>query len=299
MGTTTTTSVSTEKAANAGPGAGGRVRNARSAIESGPMQVVQVSIIVPTYCEADNLRPLCERIFAATRAADIDAELVIVDDNSPDATADVVAELAQRFNVRLITRKLERGLSSAVVRGFQETDRDLLVCMDADLSHPPEALAEVIGPVFRDEADFSIGSRYVKGGCTSEDWGFLRRLNSKFATWLARPLMKARDPMAGFFCLRRQTFDRARRKGLLPIGYKIGLEICVRADCRRVRETPIHFVDRHAGESKLTLRQQLLYLRQLLNLFVARRPLSLAGVVVAIAAVVTLVTWLAALRISS
>jgi len=253
-------------------------RPGASRVESNPMRLVRVSIIVPTYCEADNLRPLCERVFNATRAAGIDAELIVVDDDSPDATADVVAALAGRYCIRLVTRRGERGLSSAVIRGFDESDRDVLVCMDADLSHPPEKLLDVIAPVARNETDFCIGSRYVAGGRTSDDWGFLRKLNSKVATWLARPLMSACDPMAGFFCIRRETFESARRNGMRAIGYKIGLEICVRSGCRRIREIPIHFVDRHVGTSKLTARQQLLYLKQLVHLFLARRPAFLFSV---------------------
>lgn len=272
MGTTTTS-------ATFGKQAVGGLRSDSQAIESTAMQVVCVSIIVPTYCEAKNLPDLCARIFRTTRAAGIDAELLIVDDASPDRTADVVADLSKNYSIRLITRNDERGLSSAVVRGFQESDRDILVCMDADLSHPPENLVDVIMPVARDESDFSIGSRYIDGGRTDENWGFLRRLNSKVATWLARPLVNAMDPMAGYFCLHRRTFESAQKNGLLPIGYKIGLEICVRAGCSRISEVPIHFVDRCEGESKLTTRQQLLYLRQLLHLFVARRPYFLASLI--------------------
>lgn len=294
MGTTTTTRAYPGDWMGNDRSVDGQVRRWGTPVESSPMRVVCVSIVVPTYREADNLRPLCERIFATTRAAGMDAELVIVDDSSPDATTDVVAELAKKYTIRLITRTHERGLSSAVVRGFEATNRDLLVCMDADLSHPPEKLVDIVMPVARDEADFCIGSRYCPGGQTSEDWGILRKLNSKFATLLARPLMKAYDPMAGFFCVRRQTFERARRSGLLAIGYKIGLEICVRAGCRRVREVPIHFVDRHAGDSKLTLRQQLLYLRQLVHLFVAKRPGFLAGALLAAGGMTALFTWLLA-----
>lgn len=297
MGTTTTTSVFPGRpAGDDRPEDTGRVCRSDRAIESRSVKVVCASIIIPTYCEADNLRPLCERIFATTRAAGMDVELLIVDDASPDATADVVAELARKYTIRLITRTNERGLSSAVVRGFQESSRDLLVCMDADLSHPPEKLVDVIMPVARDETDFCIGSRYVRGGRTSDDWGLFRRLNSKFATWLARPLIKAHDPLSGFFCVRRETFEKARRSGLAAIGYKIGLEICVRAQCRRVREVPIHFVDRCAGKSKLTLHQQMLYLRQLVHLFVSRRPLFLAGILsmsgIAIACIVWRITSL-------
>lgn len=233
-----------------------------------------VSIIVPTYKEAPNIPILARRLFDALAKADLTGELIFVDDNSRDGTEVAVAELARELPVRLITRTDERGLSSAVVRGFHEAKHDILLCMDADLSHPPESVPDVIAPIADGRADFCIGSRYVAGGRTKEDWGFLRWVNSKVATLLARPLTSTNDPMAGFFCIRRETFERAEAAGLNPIGYKIALEIMIKARCRSVTEVPIEFSDRLHGKSKLTLRQQLEYLRHLWRLYRFRWPIG-------------------------
>lgn len=254
-------------------------------IQSARMSCPPVSIIVPTFCEAENLPTLCDRIFAATRSCGIDAEVIVVDDDSPDETRAVMAALSQRYPARLVVRTNERGLSSAVIHGMQASERDLLVCMDADLSHPPEQLPGIIQAVASGGADFCIGSRYVAGGSTSEDWGILRWLNSKIATVLAAPLVAARDPMAGFFCLTRETFDTARANGMKAIGYKIGLEICVRARCRRIKEVPIRFEDRQVGESKLGMGQQLAYLGQLARLYWARFPTALVVLPILLAAI--------------
>ncbi len=230
---------------------------------------IAVSVIVPTYKEADNLRLLAGRIFAALHHAGLRGELIIVDDDSRDGTEQIAAELAQSQPVRLIVRQGERGLASAVLRGFEAAEHDLFVVMDADLSHPPERIPALVEPIRTGRADFVIGSRYVEGGRT-RDWGWLRRLNSLAATLLARPLTRVRDPMAGFFCLHRETWRRA--DPLNPLGYKIGLELLVKARCREVREVPIEFSDRLHGRSKLTLRQQFLYLRHLLRLYAYRYP---------------------------
>jgi dolichol-phosphate mannosyltransferase len=139
--------------------------------------------------------------------------------------------------------------------------------MDADLSHPPEAIPSLLRKL--DEgADFVVGSRYVDGGVTDDDWGFFRWLNSRVATLLARPFTSLEDPMSGFFALRRTTFARA--DALNPIGYKIGLELLVKCRCSAVAEVPIAFVDRIHGESKLTLREQFRYLRHVRRLFIYR-----------------------------
>ncbi len=151
-------------------------------------EVVDVAIIVPTYREAENLRLLVPRIVQALSAATTAYEIIVVDDDSQDGTLAVLAELAgQGCPVRLITRVGERGLSSAVLRGFAEAKGRYLVCMDADLSHPPEALPQLLAAVREPDVDFVIGSRYVPGGSTDETWGVFRWLNSKVATLLARP----------------------------------------------------------------------------------------------------------------
>jgi dolichol-phosphate mannosyltransferase len=166
--------------------------------------------------------------------------------------------------VRLIVRKNRRGLSSAVLRGFSEARGWLLMCMDADLSHPPEAIAALVAAVNEPGVQFVLGSRYVAGGSTDRQWGVFRSLNSKVATLLARPFTQAKDPMSGFFVIPRSVFQEADE--LSPVGYKIGLELIVKCRCRRVREVPIHFADRKFGQSKLGLAEQFRYLRHLKRL---------------------------------
>ena len=225
---------------------------------------LQVSVVIPTYREAENLPVVVPRVAEALEQHGLSAEIVIVDDDSRDGTEEVCADLADRWPVRLITRRGERGLSSAVLRGMNEARGEVLVVMDADLSHPPENVPELIEALDAEDADFVIGSRYVAGGDTDGQWGLLRWLNSRVATLLARPFTAARDPMAGFFALRRETYRRADE--LNPVGYKIGLELIVKCGCRRVREVPIFFHQRLHGESKLSWKEQLNYLRHLARL---------------------------------
>lgn len=220
-----------------------------------------VSVVIPTYREAANLPVVVPRICEALADTDIDVEILVVDDDSGDGTLEVCAELADSYPVRLETRHDERGLSSAVIRGLQLARGDILLVMDADLSHPPEKIPELLQALDEPETDFVIGSRYVAGGGTDEGWGLARYVNSKVATLMARPFTRASDPMAGFFALRRSTFRSA--DDLNPVGYKIGLELMVKCGCKRVREVPIHFSNRLHGESKLSLREQLNYIRHL------------------------------------
>jgi len=226
---------------------------------------VAVSIIVPTYGEAENLRLLVPQVCEAMTPTGQAFEIVVVDDVSGDDTEEVMAEhAAAGLPARLITRVDERGLSSAVIRGFQEAEGEMLVCMDADLSHPPEAVPRMIEALRKEGVDFVIGSRYVPGGSTDESWGLFRWLNSKVATLMARPFTKAKDPMAGFFALRRERFRNADR--LSPVGYKIGLELIVKCNCKTIREVPIYFADRKLGESKLSFKEQLNYIRHVKRL---------------------------------
>jgi len=224
-----------------------------------------LSIIVPTFCEADNIRPLVQRIRAAL-ANGPDFEIVFVDDNSSDETVARVQELAaEGVPVRAIVRRDERGLSSAIFRGFHEAQGELLLCMDADQSHPPEAIPEMLRAQVAVNADLVVGSRYVKGGSIEEGWGFYRWLNSQVALWLVRPLSKIRDAGAGFFLLPRRVFEQG--KDFSPIGYKALLEVIVKCPCHNVVEIPIHFSDRKFGESKLNLREQFMYLVHLKRLY--------------------------------
>jgi dolichol-phosphate mannosyltransferase len=159
-------------------------------------------------------------------------------------------------------------LATAVICGLSEACGEICVVMDADFSHPPEEIPTLIAAIRNGNCDLAIGSRYVEGGAVDSRWSWFRRVNSRLATLLARGLTGIADPMAGFFAIRRAVFERAGE--LRPLGYKILLELVVRCDCRNVVEVPILFRDRAEGESKLSMRQQWLYLRHLLRLYSAR-----------------------------
>ena len=223
----------------------------------------QLSIIIPTYQEALNAPGLLKRISLARETGSLDCEVLLMDDNSQDGIIEAV-KIADFSWARVIVRKSNRGLAPAVIDGFSHASGTILVVMDADLSHPPEKILALVKAV-ESGAEMAIGSRYAPGGSTDKQWGWLRQLNSKAATWMARPLTNAKDPMSGFFALRKQLITEA--SDLSPLGYKIGLELIVKCSITKITEIPIVFVDRAAGESKLTLRQQWLYLRHLIRLY--------------------------------
>ena len=225
---------------------------------------IRLTVVAPTYREVESLPHLIDRIGKVRDRYGLDIDLLIIDDDSRDGTVELIADRPEKW-VRLIVRTGNRGLSSAVLEGFHSASGDVLVCMDADLSHPPESIPLMLQKL-QEGADFVVGSRYVEGGTTADDWGLLRWLNSRIATAFARPLTGVRDPMAGFFALSRATLQAG--VDFNPIGYKIGLELIVKCRCERVVEIPIHFENRRFGASKLTLRQQLAYLRHLRRLYI-------------------------------
>ena len=227
-----------------------------------------LSLIVPTLREAENIPVLAEREAAVARAHELDVEMLIVDDRSDDGTPDAVARLADRPWVRVIVRDGPRSLSWAVVDGMRQATYDRLVVMDADLSHPPEAIPALVSALDDPEIDFVVGSRYVPGGTIDPRWTLFRRINSLAARLMARPLVPVRDATSGFFALRRAQFRAAGP--LKPVGYKIGLELLVKCHCRNVLEVPIHFSERHRGTTKFGLRQRLEYLEHLRRLWVYR-----------------------------
>jgi dolichol-phosphate mannosyltransferase len=256
-----------------------------------PSSASGVSIIVPAFREAPNIKPLVERVFTALAGADRQAELIIVDDDSQDGTEAVVESLRAEYPVRLIVRRNERGLSSAVLAGFAEARYDRFVVLDADLQHPPEAIPAMLERLEAGGCDFVIATRYRGEGTVAGDWPWRRRLGSRVATMLARPLGPLSDPMSGFFALQRQTWEGAEK--LDPVGYKIALELYVKGRCSRPSEVPIHFAARAAGASKLGMREQAHYLLHLFRLYRFRFPLLadmvLFGVLVGIGVVVLLI----------
>jgi dolichol-phosphate mannosyltransferase len=222
---------------------------------------VRVTVVVPTYNERDNLGPLARRLFGVLDPHE--NELLIVDDSSPDGTAATAGELAGSFPVCCIVRR-ERGLATAVIEGLRAARGELVVVMDADLSHPPEAIPRLLAAVCDPQVQMAVGSRFVPGGRVDLHWPLHRRLNSLLGRCLARPLTPVRDMMSGFFCVRRGALDLDR---LHPIGYKIALELIVRHGWRNVVEVPITFSERAAGRTKLSIAEQVRYLRHLARLY--------------------------------
>ena len=223
-----------------------------------------VSIVVPTYKEAENLQALCESVDQVLGAENLAYELLIVDDQSPDDTVNIARSLAEKYPLRLIQPAgRSRDLSLSVLDGIREASSDVVVVMDADLSHPVTKIPQLVAAV--EEDTFVAGSRYAKGGKFDRGWSFWRFLNSWFATLMALPFTSCSDPMTGFFALRKQDLNELKR--FRPIGYKIALELMVRGEFKKIVEIPIEFKDRAVGKSKMNLQQQINYLRHLRRLY--------------------------------
>ena len=225
---------------------------------------MQLSIIVPTFNEAPNVAELVRRVAAATQG--MDAEIIFVDD-STDATPDVIREVAASaaVPVRLIHRDHPvGGLGGAVVEGFAAASADACLVMDGDLQHPPEEIPDLYDRFGRGDVDVVIASRYAGDGSSAGLADRTRVMVSKVSTALTRAMFPIRlrdvtDPMTGFFLIDRRAVDAASLK---PRGFKILLEILARKNLR-IAEVPFDFADRHAGESKASMRQGLHFLTQL------------------------------------
>ncbi|MFH1402718.1 MAG: polyprenol monophosphomannose synthase [Candidatus Altiarchaeota archaeon] len=222
-----------------------------------------VTIIIPTYNEKDNIKTLIQELFKTAGENDINLEVIFVDDNSPDGTAEEIGENTGKHNIRLIRRSGKMGLATAVIEGFNAASNEVVGVMDADLSHDPTSFPEVSGPVLNGESWLSIGSRYADGGGI-EKWGLRRKIISGTAKALSRPLTSIADPMSGFFFTKKTLLEKGK---LDPVGYKILLEIIVKCRPDNIREVPITFRDRMRGDSKLDLREQVNYLIHLLRLY--------------------------------
>jgi dolichol-phosphate mannosyltransferase len=222
-----------------------------------------VSIVVPTYNEQGRLSDLVARAFQVFDRAQLDGELVIVDDNSPDGTGALADELALRHRITVVHRAGKLGLGTAVIDGFGAASASVIGVMDADLSHPPELLPRMFALFGKGQADFVIGSRYVPGGGTS-NWSAGRLAMSRLACMLARPVTPVKDATSGFFLLRRSAADGVQ---IQAGGFKICLELLVRGRATRIVEVPYVFVGRTVGESKMNLAEAAGYLRQVWDLF--------------------------------
>jgi dolichol-phosphate mannosyltransferase len=222
-----------------------------------------VSIIVPTYNESGRIAELVGAVCAVYRDRGIRGEIVVVDDNSPDGTGRIVDALIDRYPLTVVHRAGKLGLGSAVMEGFEAARAPIVGVMDADFSHPPAVLADLLAHMRRTGADVVVGSRYIEGGA-AENWPFGRLLMSRFACVLAWPLTPVRDPTSGFFLIRR---DIIRGVKIRAGGFKILLELLMRSPVRTVAEVPYVFVDRAIGASKMSLREAMGYFTQLRQLY--------------------------------
>ena len=223
-----------------------------------------LSIVVPTFREAANIPVLARRLNEALGRSGIEWELLLVDDDSNDGSGAVVEQLAERLPVRMtVRREASRDLSLSVLKGMQLARFDRLVVMDADLSHPPERIIDLL-EALDDGCDMALGSRYASGGTLDRAWSIGRFVTSRLATALAKPLTHCSDPMSGFFAVDRRRLPDTRR--LRPVGYKIALELMVRGSLR-VKEVPIGFSERAAGASKMNAQQWINTARHLHRLY--------------------------------
>lgn len=226
--------------------------------------LVKFTIVIPTYREVENIPIILERLARLRGEHDLDFEVLFMDDRSDDGSVEAVDASGYDW-ARIIVRSGGKGLSASVIEGFKKARNPVLICMDCDLSHPPEVIPSML-LTLSGGSRMVIGSRYVYGGGTDDDWGFFRWLNSALATALARPLTRVKDPMSGFFALRQSEFENANE--LNPIGYKIALELLVKCRIDNPAELPIFFEDRKLGESKLTLIEQLKYIQHVRRLYI-------------------------------
>ncbi|HEY9599138.1 MAG TPA: glycosyltransferase [Cyanophyceae cyanobacterium] len=226
------------------------------------------SLVLPTYKESQNIAKIVNLLTQLLDDAIPNAyELIVVDDDSPDRTWEVAAQLLPDYpQLRVMRRTEERGLSTAVIRGWQAARGEVLGVIDADLQHPPELLLQLWSEIQRG-ADLAVASRHVEGGGVS-DWSPIRRFLSRGAQTLGLILLpgvigRVSDPMSGYFLVRRSCLAG---RTLSPLGYKILIEVIARGRVGWIGEVGYVFREREAGESKVTAQQYIDYLRHLARL---------------------------------
>ena len=255
-------------------------------------QQILFSLIVPTYNESKNLAHLVEVLSrlldnyfekkfdgkgesTKNLTDNLTYELIIVDDDSPDLTWQVGMDLLPNYpQLRVMRRQGEKGLSTAVIRGWQASQGEILGVIDGDLQHPPETLTEMLDQILNQmfdadlpNVDLVVASRHVEGGGVS-DWGFIRRVLSRGAQMLGLLILpnvigRVSDPMSGYFMVRRSAIANC---AMNPLGYKILIEVLGRGQIDKVAEVGYVFQERQEGESKVTWRQYVDYILHLLRL---------------------------------
>ena len=272
-------------------------------VPSGPLQIsdsppmgkgyedysLKFSLVLPTYNEAGNISDMV-KILSELLDGYLPGqyELIVIDDNSPDQTWQLAQELTPYYpQLRVMRRLEEKGLSTAVIRGWQVARGEILGVIDADLQHPPQVLGQLLQEMEKG-ADLALASRHVEGGGVSE-WSIIRRFLSRGAQMLGLLILpevisRLSDPMSGYFMVRRSAIAG---KYLSPVGYKILIEVAARGRIRWIAEAGYVFRERQAGESKVTWKQYIEYIQHLLRLrlsisarFIQFCLVGLTGVVV-------------------
>lgn len=231
-------------------------------------QSILFSLVIPTYLEAGNINRIVKTLISLLdESIPGDYELIIVDDNSPDGTWEVALSMTSQFpQLQVMRRENERGLSSAVIRGWQSSRGQILGVIDGDLQHPPHILLQLLNDI-QSASDLAVASRHVNGGGVSS-WSFIRRLLSRGAQLLGLIILprvtgRVSDPMSGYFMVRRSCIEDI---AFNPIGYKILLEVLGRGKVDKIAEVGYVFCERQDGESKVSWKHYLDYIRHLLRL---------------------------------
>ncbi|MCL4334803.1 MAG: glycosyltransferase family 2 protein [Candidatus Thermoplasmatota archaeon] len=222
----------------------------------------ELSVEIPTYNEAENLPLIVEKL----EELPVDMEIIVIDDNSPDGTASIAEELALKYkNIKVLKRPGKMGLASAIYDGMVISDGNYIAVMDADLQHPPQTLPLLLQRA-KEGNDIVIASRYIENGGV-EKFSFYRRIVSKSATFIAHLMLRetrsVSDPLSGFFIFRK---DIVKRKIENYTGYKILLEILATSSGHKIAEVPYVFRPRLKGKSKLTMKENLDYMKLVFSL---------------------------------
>jgi dolichol-phosphate mannosyltransferase len=240
----------------------------RQVIPNSDKNSIKLSLVIPTFNESQNITELVGILVELLdRTIPENYELIIVDDDSPDRTWEVAYKLVSSYpRLRVIRRETERGLSTAVIRGWQAARGEILGVIDADLQHPPEILLQLWAEMTKG-AELVVASRNVSGGGVSE-WSLVRRLLSRGAQVLGLIILpevigRLSDPMSGYFMVRRSVIANQQ---LSPVGYKILIEVVARGQIRQISETGYVFRERRIGASKVTWKQYVEYIQHLIRL---------------------------------
>jgi dolichol-phosphate mannosyltransferase len=223
--------------------------------------MAEITVIIPTYRESENIEKILQEVSKQLSGGQYNYDILVIDDNSPDATMDIAENFFKNNGYgRVLSRRGKRGLGLAVKAGFGESSSNILVVMDADFTHPPENLFQIIDPLRSQKADIVIGSRYLSGS----SWGevtFLRKAISRCGVILGRMLFpQVSDPSSGFFGLHKSVLEGIELSGT---GFKICAEILAKGKYMRVKEIPYRFQERKLGKSKFSPKIGWQYLKQL------------------------------------